>query len=133
MLCILLLICYVFCYFHELFFLEYSRALKVANLSNWIIFFSSNEKVCVCWNVTYRNFLAPFCRRGSVASGLWSHYDQIVFTTKSPEIRGTQRPESALEPPSGFQHGTPELRFQRLNQEAINQQINVYFQYPKKA
>ena len=57
----------------------------------------------------------------------------MVFTTKSPEIRGAQRPESALEPPSGFQHETPRLRFQRLNQEAIVQQINVYFQYPKKA
>ena len=62
------------------------------------------------------NFLAPFYRRGPTASGLQSHYAETVFTTNSPEIRGIHQPVSDLEPPSGFQHGTPGLGFQRLNQ-----------------
>ena len=37
------------------------------------------KKVCVCWNVTYRNFLAPFNRRASIASGLQSHYDMMFI------------------------------------------------------
>ena len=46
----------------------------------------------------------------------------LLFTAKFPEIPGThfidlgrRKAESTLEPPSGFEHGTPGLGIQRLN------------------
>ena len=46
----------------------------------------------------------------------------LLFATKLPEIPGTHFPtskgwkaEPTLEPPSGFEHGTPGLGIQRRN------------------
>ena len=128
MLCILLLICYVFCYFHELFFSEHSRVLKVVNLSNWIIFF----KVCVCWTSRIETFWPFFVDGVQLLQGY-----RVTMTReflplslqKFALLKDLSQPWSL---PLVFNSGPPGLRFQRLNQEAIVQQINVYFQYPKK-
>ena len=50
---------------------------------------------------------------------LWA--GSLLFNTKFPEIPGTWstskgwKAELTLEPPSGFEHGTPELGIQHLN------------------
>ena len=55
-----------------------------------------------------KNFMPPFYGWGSTSSRLEPlRGGSLVFTTKS---------ESNLEPPSGFEHGTPGLVIQRLNQ-----------------
>ena len=58
--------------------------------------------------------MAPFCGWGSNVSRLEPlRGGSLLFTTKFPEIPGTQ--SSTLEPPSGFEQGTPGLEIQRLN------------------
>ena len=69
------------------------------------------------------DFMDPFYGWGSAAARLeplWG--SSLLFTTKFPEIPGTHfidlegwTAESTLEPPSGFEHGTPGLGIQRLN------------------
>ena len=67
--------------------------------------------------------MAPFYGRGSTASRLEPlRGGRLLFTTKFPEISGTyfmdlgrMKGESTLEPPTGFEHGTPELGIQRLD------------------
>ena len=54
----------------------------------------------------------------------------LLFTNKFPEIPGTHLidfgttldlgPESTLEPPNGFEHGTPGSEIQRLNHKSID-------------
>ena len=61
--------------------------------------------------------MAPFYGRGSTSSSLEPlRGGSLLFTTKSPEIPGTHfidlgrmKAESTLEPPDGFEHGTPGL------------------------
>ena len=56
--------------------------------------------------------MAPFYGWGSTASRLQPlQVGSFLFTTRFPETGA----ESTVEPPSGFQHGTPEMRIQRLN------------------
>ena len=58
--------------------------------------------------------MAPFYGWGSTASRLEPLQEgSLLFTTKFPDIPG--KAESTLEPPSGFEHGTPALGIQRLN------------------
>ena len=68
--------------------------------------------------------MAPFYGRGSTASRLQSlRGGSLLFTIQFPELSGThfidlgrmKKAESTLEPPSGFEHGTPGLVIQRLN------------------
>ena len=61
--------------------------------------------------------MAPFYGQGSTASMLEPlRGGSLLFTTKSPEIPGTHfidlgrmKAESTLEPPGGFENGTPAL------------------------
>ena len=56
--------------------------------------------------------MAPFNGWGSTASRLEPRRGgSLLFTTKFPEIPGNA--ELTLEPPSGFEHGTPGLGIQR--------------------
>ena len=67
--------------------------------------------------------MTPFYEWGSTASRLQQlRGGSLLFTTKFPEIPSTHlstsegwTAESTLEPPSGFGHGSPGLRIQRLN------------------
>ena len=65
--------------------------------------------------------MAPFYGWGSTAPRLEPlRGGSLLFTTMSPEIPGTHfidlgKIASTLEPPSGFEHGTPGLRIQPLN------------------
>ena len=67
--------------------------------------------------------MAPFYGRVSTASRLEPlRGGSLLFTAKFPEIPGTdfidlerRKAESTLEPPTGFEHGTPGLGIQRLN------------------
>ena len=68
--------------------------------------------------------MAPSYGWGSTASKLEPlRGGSLLFTTKFPEISGThftdlgrmKKAESTLEPPSGFEHGTPGLGIQRLD------------------
>ena len=67
--------------------------------------------------------MAPFYGCGSNASKLESlRGGSLLFTSKFPEIPGTLlstskwwKAESTLEPPSGFEHGTPGLGIQYFN------------------
>ena len=67
--------------------------------------------------------MAPFYGWVSTASRLEPlRGGSLLFTTKFPEVPGTHfidlgriKAESNLEPPSGFEHGTPGLGIQRLN------------------
>ena len=67
--------------------------------------------------------MAPFYGRVSTASRLEPlRGGSLLFTAKFPEISGThfidlerRKAESTLEPPTGFEHGTPGLGIQRLN------------------
>ena len=67
--------------------------------------------------------MAPFYGRVSTASRLEPlRGGSLLFTAKFPEIPGThfidlerRKVESTLEPPTGFEHGTPGLGIQRLN------------------
>ena len=61
---------------------------------------------------------------GLTASRIQSHYEETVYLTPiSPQkflviiwlTSEGLKAESNLEPPSGFEHGTPELGIQRLN------------------
>ena len=74
------------------------------------------------------NFMAPFLNGwGSTASKLQSHWKETVYflPLKFPEIPGTDltdliwfegcKTELNLEPPSGFEQGTPGLGIQHLN------------------
>ena len=70
-----------------------------------------------------KNFTAPFYGWGSTASRLEPLQGGcLLFTTKFPEISGTRFTDLGkmkgwvnLEPPSGFEHGTPGLGIQRLD------------------
>ena len=68
--------------------------------------------------------MAPFYGWGSTTSRLQSHYEESVYFLpfRSQKflilIWSTSegwKAESTLEPPSGFEHGTPGLGIQRLN------------------
>ena len=68
--------------------------------------------------------MAPFYGWGSTASMLQQPLrgGSLLFTIQFPEIPGTHfinlrrmKAESTLEPPSGFEHGTPGLGIQHLN------------------
>ena len=73
--------------------------------------------------------MAPFYGWGSTASRLEPlRGGSLLFTTKFAEIPGTHfidlgrmKAESTLEPPCGFEHGTPGLGIQHLNHFAIAQ------------
>ena len=68
--------------------------------------------------------MAPFYRRGSTASRLEPlRGGSLLFTTKFQKflilILSTsegRKAESTVEPPSGFENGTPDLGIQHLNQ-----------------
>ena len=71
--------------------------------------------------------MAPFYGSGSTASG-YGHFEEAVyFLPLSSQkflvlILSTSegwKAESTLEPPSGFEYGTPGLGIQRLNHLAI--------------
>ena len=69
--------------------------------------------------------MAPFYGWGSKLSQGYSHFDEAVYflplssqkflTLILPTSEGWKS-ESTLEPPSGFEHGTPGLGIQRLDQ-----------------
>ena len=67
--------------------------------------------------------MAPFYGWGSTPSRLQPlRGGSLLFTIQFPEIPGTHfidlgrmKAESTLEPPSGFEHGTPGLGIQCLN------------------
>ena len=73
--------------------------------------------------ITKKNFMAHFYGWGSTASRLEPlQGGSLLFTTKFPDIPGTHfidlegwKAESTLEPPSGFEPGTPGLEIQHLN------------------
>ena len=71
--------------------------------------------------------MAPLFGWGSTASKLQSHYDKAVyFLPLSSQIflvliwstLEGWKSESTLEPPSGFEHGTPGLQIQQLENSA---------------
>ena len=67
--------------------------------------------------------MAPLYGWGSTASRLQPlRGGSLLFTIQFPEVPGTHfidlgrmKAELTLEPPSGFEHGTPGLGIQRLN------------------
>ena len=71
--------------------------------------------------------MAPFYGWGSTASGLVHFEEAVYFLPLSSQIflvlilstSEGQKAESALEPPSGFEHGTPGLEIQHLNHQTI--------------
>ena len=72
--------------------------------------------------------MTPFYGRGSTASRLQSHYEEIVYIlTQSPQIllaliwstSEEWKAESTIEPPSGFELRTLGLGIQGLNHSAI--------------
>ena len=92
------------------------------NIANWhgeslcLFFFSHLMIFCVClWK---QNYMAPFCGWHSTASRLESHFEEgVYFLPLSSHkllllilISEGWKTESILEPPSGFEHRTPELR-----------------------
>ena len=71
-----------------------------------------------------KNFTIPFYGWSSTASSLQSHYEEAVYFLQLSSqkflvlILSTSegwKAESTLEPPSGFEHGTPGLGIQHLN------------------
>ena len=84
--------------------------------------FKNQLKICLFVEDLFKLY-GPFLW-GSTASRLQSHYEETVyFLTLSSQkflkliwltLEGWKA-ESTLEPPSGFEHGTPELGIQRLN------------------
>ena len=87
------------------------------------LFWSLGEPVVKPWMLK-KNFMAPFfygwCSTASRLEPLRG--GSLLFTSKSqkflvlilPTSEGWKA-ESTLEPPSGFEHGTPRLGIQRLN------------------
>ena len=71
----------------------------------------------------FKNFMAPFYWWTSTASRLEPLWEgNLLFTTKFPEflvfilsITEGGKAESTLEPPSGFEHGTPGLQIQQIS------------------
>ena len=73
-----------------------------------------------------KNFMAPFYGWGSTALRLQSHFEKVVYILPlSPQkfllliwsVSEGWKAESTLVLPSGFEHGTPGLGIQLLNQE----------------
>ena len=63
-----------------------------------------------------KNFMAPFYGWGSTASRLQPLWGgSLLFTIQFPELNPIFTIQSTLEPPSGFEHGTPGLGIQHLN------------------
>ena len=63
--------------------------------------------------------MAPFYGWGSTASRLQPlRGGSLLFTTMFPEVLSTSegwKAESTLEPPSGFEHGTPTIIFNTIS------------------
>ena len=81
--------------------------------------------------------MAPFYGWGSTGWWLQSHYEEVVyFLPLNSQIflvltwltSEGWKSESTLEPPSGFEHGTPELGIQYLGNQAYKYDwaINIY-------
>ena len=85
-------------------------------------FWSTNKK-------KQTNFMAPFYGWGSTASRLQPLRGGSLSTSKG------WKAESTLEPPSGFEHGTPRLGIQRLNWSSphcLNKEFLLSFKLKNK-
>ena len=97
------------------------------NVSCNSIDFNIGSQYNVKWNfwLSKKTLLWLFFKGwGSTASRLHSHFEEAVyflpfssqkFLVVILSISEGWKAEPTLEPPSGFEHGTPELRIQRLN------------------